>query len=76
MDEGLTGHDLKRMSFLGGLKDRNLAENAIMEEYKMQQLTQAATNRKKSKTNTDTMQAKRAISFNSQAASYTAIFCL
>ena len=45
MEEGLMGEDLKRMSILGGLRDRNLAEKAVTEEYTLQQLTQAAINR-------------------------------
>ena len=64
MEEGLTGEDLKRMSILGGLRDRGLAEKAITEEYTLQQLTQAAINRETSKSNADAMQAKNAISIN------------
>ena len=36
MEEGLTEEDLKRMSLLSGLKDRNLVEKEITEEYKLQ----------------------------------------
>ena len=64
MEEGLTGEDVKRMSILGGLRDQNLAEKAITEEYTLQQLTQAAINRETSKSNADAMQAKNAISIN------------
>ena len=64
MEEGLTEKDLKRMSILGGLRDRGLAEKAITEEYTLQQLTQAAINRETLKSNADAMQAKNAISIN------------
>ena len=64
MEKGLTG-DLKRMSLLKGRKDRNLAKKVITEKYTLQQLIQTAMNRETSKSKTDALQAKAAISINS-----------
>ena len=47
--ESLTGEDMKRISLLGGLRDRTLAEKARAEEYTLKQLIQAAVNRESSK---------------------------
>ena len=66
MEEGLTGEDLKRMSLLGGLKDRNLAKKAIAEKYTLQQIMQVAINRETSKADADAMQVKSAININRQ----------
>ena len=40
---------MKRISLLGGLRDRTLAEKARAEEYTLKQLIQAAVNRESSK---------------------------
>ena len=49
----LTGKDLKRISLLGGLKDRTLAEKAHAEEYSLTQIIQAAVNRESSRANAE-----------------------
>ena len=47
--EMLTGEDLQRISLLGGLKGRTLAEKALAEEYSLKQIIQAAVNRESSR---------------------------
>ena len=49
----LTPEDMKRISLLGGLKDRTLAEKALAEEYGLKQIIQAAVNRESSKANAE-----------------------
>ena len=51
--EQLTSKDMKRISLLGGLKDRTLAEKALAKEYGLKQIIQAAVNRESSKANTE-----------------------
>ena len=53
--ESLTGEDMKRISLLGGLKDRTLAENALAEEYNLKQIIQAAVNRESSRANAEAL---------------------
>ena len=55
--ESLTREDMKRISLLGGLRDRTLAEKAMAEEYTLKQLIQAAVNRESSKANAEALQA-------------------
>ena len=43
--EKLTPEDMKRISLLGGLKDRTLAEKAIAEEYDLKKIIQMADGR-------------------------------
>ena len=47
----LTGEDMKRISLLGGLKDRTLVEKALAEEYFLKQIIQASVNRENSRAN-------------------------
>ena len=49
----LTSEDLKRISLLGCLKDRTLAEKALAEEYGLKQIIQAAVNRESSRANVE-----------------------
>jgi hypothetical protein len=49
----LTSKDLTRISLLGGLKDRTLAETALAEEYSLTQIIQAAVNRESSRANAE-----------------------
>ena len=51
--EQLTSKDMKRISLLGGLKDRTLAEKALAKEYGLKQIIQAAVNRESSKANAE-----------------------
>ena len=53
--ESLTGEDMKRISLLGGLKDRTLAEKALAEEYSLKQIIQAVVNRESSRANTEAL---------------------
>ena len=53
--ETLTGEDMKRISLLGGLKDRTLAEKALAEEYSLKQIIQAAVNRESSRANAEAL---------------------
>ena len=53
--ERLTPEDMKRISLLGGLKDRTLAEKAIAEEYDLKRIIEAASNRENSRTNAEAM---------------------
>ena len=46
---------MKRISLLGGLKDRTLAEKALAEEYDLKQIIQAAVNRESSKANAEAL---------------------
>ena len=55
--ENLTGDDMKRISLLGGIRDRTLAEKAMAEEYTQKQLIQAAVNRESFKANAEALQA-------------------
>ena len=64
MEEGLTGKDLIRINLLGGLKDKNLVEKAITEEYTLHELKQATINQDSSKSNPNTIEAKNTISIN------------
>ena len=56
--EKLTPEDMKRISLLGGLKDRTLAEKAIAEEYDLKKIIQMAVNRENSKTNAEAMRSR------------------
>ena len=56
--EKLTPEDMKRISLLGGLKDRTLAEKAIAEEYVLKKIIQMAVNREKSRTNAKAMRSR------------------
>ena len=51
----LTGDDMKRISLLGGLKDRTLAEKALGEEYSLKQIIQDAINRESSRANAEVL---------------------
>ena len=53
--EKLTPEDMKRISLLGGLKDRTLAEKAIAEEYDLKKIIEMASNRENSRTNAEAM---------------------
>ena len=53
--EELTSEDMKRISLLGGLKDRTLAKKVLTEEYGLKQIIQAAVNRESSKANAEAL---------------------
>ena len=46
---------MKRISLLGGLKDRTLAEKALVEEYSLKQIIQAVDNRESSRANAEAL---------------------
>ena len=46
---------MKRISLLGGLKDRTLAEKALAEEYSLKQIIHAAVNRESSRANAEAL---------------------
>ena len=54
----ITSDDLKRMALIAGMKDRNLAEKCIGEEYSLKQVIQAGVNRENSKANVEAMQSR------------------
>ena len=56
--EKLTPEDMKRISLLGGLKDRTLAEKTIAEEYDLKRIIQAAVNREDSRTNAEAIRTR------------------
>ena len=47
---------MKRISILGGLRDRTLAEKALAQEYTLKQLIRAAVNRESFKANAEALQ--------------------
>ena len=55
---------MKRISLLGGLRHRTLAEKAMAEEYMLKQLIQKAVNRESPKANTEALQAGPTRSIN------------
>ena len=46
---------MKRISLLGGLKDRTLAEKALATEYSLKQIIQAGINRESSRANVEVL---------------------
>ena len=68
-DRPITGNDLKRISLLAGMKDRNLAEKAIAEEYTLEKVIQAGINRESSRANVEAMQTKQTDNVNRMAQS-------
>ena len=54
----LASQDMQRMSLIVGMKDRTLAEKAIVEEYTLMQVIQAGVNRETSKANVEAIQAR------------------
>ena len=56
--EKLMPEDMKRISLLGGLKDRTLAEKAIAEEYNLKKIIQMAVNRENSRNNAEAMRSR------------------
>ena len=63
-EETLTGDDLKMMYIVSGMKDGNLAEKAIAEEFDLQQLIQSVINRESSKANLDVIQRMAVLTAN------------
>ena len=53
--EALTGEDMTRISLLGGLNDRILAEKVLAEEYSLKQIIQAVVNRESSRDNAEAL---------------------
>ena len=53
--ETLTGKDMKRISLLGGLKERTLAEKVLAKEYSLKQIIRAAVNRESSRANAEAL---------------------
>ena len=62
--EELTSDDMKRISLLGGLKDRTLAVKVLAEEYSLKQIIQVAVNRDSSKVNAEALRNRPTGSVN------------